>query len=48
MIPDPALIWVIVAVGLVAVGMVVFMFKQGYMEDETLLREDKKIEKGEG
>ena len=46
MTTDPAIIWAIVAFGLLAIGAVVFIVKTGFLENETHL--DKMKKKGEG
>ena len=48
MIPDIAVLWAIIAHALLAVGVVVFMFKYGYLEDGTHLDKTIKQMKGEG
>ena len=44
MTPDIAVLWAVVAIVFVTVGAIVFMFKKGFLEDETHL--DKMNEKG--
>jgi len=46
MTTDPAIIWAIAAFSLLAVGAVVYMYKTGFLENETHL--DKMKKKGEG
>ena len=44
MTPDIAVLWAIVAFGLLVIGVAVFMAKKGFLENETHL--DKMNEKG--
>jgi len=34
---DIAVFWAVVVIGLLTIGVVVFMFKKGFLEDETHL-----------